>query len=469
MLVAFWAGRSLLLLMSHSGSSVALHVQPDATVLSFTLIVSLFTAGLFGSVPAWRAARLNLTPALVESTRSSGRAANRSGLGKMLIVFQISVSLILIIGAGLLARSLQNLKNFYPGFNKENVLLVSISPDLIGYQESQLVPLYERLLDRIGRIPGVRSTTFSIYSPLDRNFGFTEPKIEGAQPNSAKELSPVGLNVVGPNYFTTLQTPVIAGRDFRSSDRSGTPLVALINETMARNYFADTNPLGRHLSVPGWKGDASWLEIVGIVKDAKNHDLRDQIPPMIYLPLFQEPEAGITFELRTAIDPRRVETAALRAVKAVDGRLPISGVETLRNQVNDSLVQERLVASLSSLFGGLALILATVGLYGLMTYAVNRRTGEIGIRVALGARRAQITGMVLRETLLLVLTGLAIGVPAALGASRLIRSELFGLNADDPLTIIMAGFLLASVAALAGYAPARRASRVDPMIALRHE
>jgi predicted permease len=469
LLLAFSAGRSLLLLMAHPGSPIFLRIQPDTTVLAFTLVVSLFTALLFGLVPAWRAARLNLTPTLVETTRSSGRAGNRSMLGKMLIVFQITVSLILMIGAGLLARSLENLQNFYPGFNKENVLLLSISPELIGYKGNQLVPLYERLVDRIGRIPGVQSATFSIYSPLDRNFGFTEPNIEGAQPRSGKELSPVGLNVVGPKYFTTLQTPVMAGRDLRSSDRSGAPRVAIVNQTMARNYFGDANPLGRHLSVPGWVGDASWLEIVGIVKDAKSHDLREQIPPMIYLPLFQEPEGGITFEVRTAVDPRAAETAALRAIKAVDGRLPVSSIETLREEVDDSLVQERLVASLSTLFGALALILATVGLYGLMTYAVNRRTGEIGIRVALGARRGQIAGMVLKETLLLVVIGLAIGVPAALAASRLIRSELYGLNADDPATVVVAGLLMACIAALAGYLPARRASRVDPMIALRHE
>ncbi len=469
LLIAFWAGRSLLILMSHPGSPISLRVQPDTRVLAFTLLVSLFTALLFGLVPAWRAARFDLTPALVETTRSSGRAGNRSRLGKMLILFQITVSLILMIGAGLLVRSLENLKNFYPGFNKENVLLLSISPDLIGYKGTQLVPLYERLLDRIGRIPGVRSVTFSIFSPLDRNFGFTEPKIEGAQPHSGNELSPVGLNVIGPKYFITLETPVLAGRDFRSSDRSGSLKIAIVNQTMARNYFGNANPLGRHLSVPGWVGDASWLEIVGVVKDAKNHDLREQTPPMIYLPLFQSPEAGITFEVRTAINPRTTATAAVRAIQAIDARLPVSGVKTLNGQVNDSLIQERMVASLSSLFGALALILATVGLYGLMTYAVNRRTGEIGIRMALGAQRARIAGMVLRETLLLVLIGLAIGVPAALGASRLIRSELYGLNADDPVTILIASSLMAGIATLAGYLPARRASRVDPMIALRHE
>jgi predicted permease len=282
-------------------------------------------------------------------------------------------------------------------------------------------------------------------------------------------MVPVDVNVVGPDYFTTLQTPVLSGRNFTSVDRAGAPKVAIINETMAHDYFGDANPIGLHVSAPGWKGDPSWLEIVGVMTDTKNHDLREPAAPMIYLPLFQAPESPVTFEVRTAIDPHPAMRAILHAVKATDSRLPVYEVKTLTEQVNQSLIQERLVASLSSLFGVLALLLAGVGLYGLMTYAVNRRTGEIGIRMALGARREQIAGMILRETLQLVLIGFGIGIPAAIAAARLIKSELYGLKSDDPVTLLIAVCIMAGIAALAAYLPARRASRVDPMVALRTE
>ena len=238
---------------------------------------------------------------------------------------------------------------------------------------------------------------------------------------------------------------------------------------MTRDYFGGSKPIGRQVSVPDWNGDASGRTIVGIVKDAKNSDLRELPAPMLYLPLFQSVEGAVTFEVRTALDPDRITRDVLQAVKATDSRLPVSEVKTLTEQVDRSLIQERLIASLSSLFGVLALLLAGVGLYGLMIYAVNRRTTELGIRLALGASRRQITNMILRETLQLVLLGLGIGVPAALVAARFIQSELYGLKPADPATLLMAVSLLASLAVFAAYLPARRASRVEPMVALRTE
>jgi predicted permease len=387
----------------------------------------------------------------------------------MLIVSQVAVSLVLLIGAGLLARTLQNLQNFYPGFNKEGVLLLTVNPGVIGYNGDQAARLYERLLDQINEVPGVRLATLSFYSPL-RMLGSTIPRIEEVASLSVKATDSVGINEVGPDYFKTVETPILAGRDFTSADRASAPKVAIVNEAMAHRYFGDSNSMGRHLTVPDWNGDPSWKEIVGVVKDAKNRDLRESSTPMIYLPLFQFPDEGlITFEVRTAISPLSVSNAIQRVINATEPRLPVFDIKTLNEQMDDSLVQERLIASLSSLFGVLALLLAAVGLYGLMTYATNRRTGEIGIRMALGATRGQIAGMVLWETLLLVLVGLAIGVPAAAAASHLIRSELYGLRADDPLTILIASLIMAGIAAFAAYLPARRASRVDPMVALRTE
>jgi predicted permease len=469
LLLAFLAGRSLVMLMSHSSAPVSLSVRPDTTVLGFTLLISLFTVLLFGFLPVWRATRLSLTSALVDSTRSAGRGGSRSKLGNMLIAAQVAVSLVLLIGAGLLLRTLQNLQNFYPGFNKEGVLLLTVNPGVIGYNLDQSARLYERLLDRINGVSGVRSATFSFYSPL-RMLGLLIPKIQEDTPSSVKATESVGIDDVGPNYFKTFEIPVLAGRDFIRSDRAGTRKVVIINEAMAHRYFGDGNPMGKHLTVPNWNGDASWKEIVGVVKDAKNRGLRESAAPMIYLPLFQFPDEGlITFEVRTAISPLSVSNAIQRVIKATEPRLPVFDIKTLNKQVDDSLVQERLIASLSSLFGVLALLLAAVGVYGLMTYATNRRTGEIGIRMALGATRGQIAGMVLRETLLLVLVGLAIGVPAATASSHLIRSELYGLKANDPLTILIASLVMVSIAVFAAYLPARRASRVDPMVALRTE
>jgi predicted permease len=469
MFVAFFASRSLLILLSHSRSPISLSVEPDSTVLGFTLLVSLLTAFLFGMVPAWRAVRPELPPGSIQGARSMGQAGARSRIGKILVILQVAVSLVLMIGAGLLARSLGNLKDFYPGFNKENVLLFSISPNTIGYKETQLVPLYERMLDRFRVIPGVRSATFSVHSPLSRDFSSTTVNVEGYKPPAEQELTPSFIELVGPEYFKTIGTPVLRGRDFTAADRNGNLKVAIINEAMAHHYFGDLDPIGRRLSIPGYKGDSSWLEVVAVVNDVKFRNLREQATPMAYIPLFQSPESGVTFEIRTAMDPANAMTAVLQAVKATDGRLPVFGVKTLSEQLDDSLIEERLVASLSGMFGVLAMVLACVGLYGLMAYAVNLRIGEIGLRIALGAKRVQIAIMILRETLVLVVLGLVIGIPSALGASRLIQSELYGLKPNDPITILIASLVLTGIAAVAGYLPARRAMRIDPMVALRYE
>ncbi len=469
LLFAFGACKLLLVLMAHSRSPISISVQPDARVLAFTLLISLFTALLFGLIPAWQAARLDLTPALLQTTRNFGKSGNRSRLGKALVILQVAVSLVLLVGAGLLTRSLANLRDFYPGFNKENVLLFSVNTGMVGYKEAQLVPLYERLLDRIRALPGVRFATLATHTPLGRGFGYTQPTVEGYKPPPGKELSTAGVEVAGLDYFRTLGISVLSGRDFTAGDWAGAPKVAVINETMAQHYFADANPLGRRLKMPGWRGDPSWLTIIAVIKDTKYHDLRERASPMVYISLLQYPESGVTFAVRTRMNPAGAASAILQAVKKTDSRLPVYGVKMLSEQLDDSLLQERLVASLSSLFGALALLLAGVGLYGLTAYTVNRRTNEIGIRIALGAKRTQIARMVLRETLLLIIMGLAIGLPASFGASRLIASELYGLKSGDPSTILVASFLLAAIAAIATYLPARRASRVDPMVALRYE
>jgi predicted permease len=279
----------------------------------------------------------------------------------------------------------------------------------------------------------------------------------------------VNIEPVGPDYFATMGTPLLRGRDFSWSDRDRTTKVAIVSEGMAKHYFGNADPIGRFVSIPGFVGDSSWIQIVGEIRDVKVHELRETGAFMLYLPLFQLPEGGATFELRTAIDPASVQGAALDAVKAIDPRLPVDSVKTLKVQLNDSLVQERLVGSLSGLFAVLGLLLTCVGLYGLMAYTVNRRTSEIGIRMALGADRGQVARMVLRETLLLVLCGLVLGFPGAAFASRLIASQLFGIKPWDPFTFMVACLLMVAVTITASYIPARRAASVDPTQVLRTE
>jgi predicted permease len=469
LLLAVWAGRALILVLTNSRTPVLLDVHPDARVLAFTFVVSLFTALLFGILPAWRVSRLDVTTAALQTARSASQSGAHSRLGNALVVVQVAVSLVLAIGAGLLTRSLANLKDFYPGFNKENVLLLSINPGTVGYTDNQLVPLYQRLLDGFAAIPGVRSATFSVHSPLSPSVSTSMVRVEGQKIESRGELASTGIEPVAPRYFTTMQMPVLLGRDFSSADRAGALKVAALNQTAARFYFGNANPVGRRISLPGYRGDPAWLEIIAVVGDAKYHDLREAAATMVYISQLQYPEAGVTFEIRTAMNPANATTAVTAAVRAVDARLPVFGVKTLGDQLDDSLVEQRLVASLSSSFGALALLVAAIGLYGLMAYAVSRRTGEIGIRMALGARPGAVAGMVLRETLLLAGLGLAIGIPAAILASRWIASELFELRPSDPATLIAASAVTIGIAALAGYLPARRASRVDPMVALRHE
>jgi predicted permease len=251
---------------------------------------------------------------------------------------------------------------------------------------------------------------------------------------------------------------------------AGASKVGIINQAMARHYFGDANPIGRRFSIPAWRADSSWLEIVGVIRDAKYHNLREPAPPQAYIPFYQFPESdSMTFEVRAAAEPKSLAAGVRRIIQHADSRLPVFDVKTLTEQADESLVQDRLIASFSTLFGLLALALASVGLYGVMAHAVSRRTNEIGVRMALGAQPRQILDMVMRETLRLVVLGVAIGVPIAMVASRLIRSELYGLSPNDPLTILITTLVMLGVASLAGYLPARRATKVDPIVALRYE
>lgn len=466
--LAFWGSSSLLALMARGRNPVSLHAHVDLTMLAFACGLSLSAALIFGTIPAWCATSVDPSHGLAQNSRTHGNnAGSHSRLGKSLVVLQVAISLVLLIGAGLLTRTLANLRSLSPGFNQEHVLLFSVNPNIIGYKD--VVPLYEQLLNRIRAIPGVRSATLSVREPLSTSASSTPVRVQGPAAHQGEDLSSVNIEPVGPDYFRTMQIPLLRGRDFSWNDRDGAPRVAIVNESMARHYFGDADPIGRFISIPGYRGDASWIRIVGEAQDVKVHDLREPATFMLYQPVLQVPEGGATFEVRTAMDPAYAQTTVLDAVKAINGRLPVYSVKTLSNQLDDSLVQERLVASLSELFGLLALLLTCIGLYGLMAYTIQRRTVEIGIRMALGARRGRIVHMVLRETMLLIACGLALGLPVAALASRLLAGQLFGLKPMDPITFSAACVMMVIVGITATCLPARRAASIDPMLALRTE
>jgi predicted permease len=468
--LAYWGSSSLVALMSHSHSPIQLNVRPDARVLALTGIVSFLAAILFGLAPAGRVSSLELFRAVKDSGQDTDSPRHYFRLGEGLVVSQIALALVLLVGAGLLVRTLERLRELDPGFDAQNVLLFSLNPGMVGYNDSQVAQLYEQLTGRIKAMPGVRGVSFSDFSPLAARFGFTVPVVEGYTPRPG-ERTPVSINFVSPGYFKTLGTAVLLGREFTENDRIGTPKVAVINEAMAGYFFGNVNPLGRRLSIPDWVGDTSQIEIVGVVGNAKVRDVREKPVPAAYLALLQAPDSvlAVTFEVRTASNPGPLAVSVQRLIRKADSRVPLFDVKTLGEQVSDSLVQERLVASLSSLFGCVALFLACVGLYGLITYSVTRRTHEIGIRMALGAQRIQVLGLVLGRGMILVLTGIGLGSVAALGLTRLMASLLYGVKPTDRLTFVTASLVLVAVALLASYIPARRAAKVDPMIALRHE
>jgi predicted permease len=468
-LLANWSVRSLVAFMSHGGlwpSHLSAHL--DLRVLAFTAAASIFTGVLFGLAPTFRGIRLDLTPALKESPAALATATSRSrflSLGGTLVIAQVALAILVLSGAGLLVRTLQNLKSINPGFDTRNLLLFRMDPSLNGYTGPRSKSLYSELLARIQAIPGVLSATYSFDDLLSGNSWITSFGIEGEVENTSHAT--LGLNA-GPKFFETMGIRLMTGRVFTPQDFS-LPLdtkwePAVINEAFARTFFKDRNPLGRRLTGVGHQGSSR--EIVGIVGDTKFRTLRSEIAPTLFVP------AGggeAVFEVRTAVDPRTIIPAVRSAVSQLDNNLPLFSMKTESEQIERSLFQERLIAHLSSFFGALALLLACVGLYGLLSYEVTQRTREIGIRMALGARPPDILRIVVRQGVGLSAVGAFIGILVALGATRYLASLLYGVRPFDPPTFLAVALLLGLVALAACYIPARRASCVDPMVALRYE
>jgi predicted permease len=473
LLFARWGEDLLLALLSNAGTPVAINLGLDSAVLIFTACVALLTGVLFGSVPAWQAARVDpgsVMKAGMRGLAASGAGRSRWELRKLLVIGEVAMALLLVSGAAMLVRSLQKLKHVDPGFDSNGVLLVSIDPTLVGYRGNRLMNFYRQATDAVGVLPGVRSASLSALPPITRAQWRSGVFVQGHIPGPHEQTT-TDLDFVGPRYFRTLRIPLLRGREFTLQDNAAAPKVAIINQAMARYYFGDQRAVGRRLSfISPEHGE---IEVVGVARNSSYNSLRETAPHMMYVPYLQTPAAsltyGMTLEIRTDGNPDVAVGAVRQAIREIDGNVPILGFTTLAGQVSDSLAQERLVARTSTMFGLLALLLACIGLYGVMTYTVARRTGEIGIRMALGARQTQVLGMVLREALGLAATGIVIGVPLAIVFARLISNQLYGISPADPLTISDSVALLSGIALIASYVPARRAAKIDPMVALRHE
>jgi predicted permease len=483
-----WLGTDALLarfVPQTSGSPVEIDVSPDLAVFAFTMAVSLITGVLAGLAPAIQASRPSLVPAL--KTDTAGAAGSpRAWLRRILVVSQVALSLLLVISAALFAHSLGNLQRLDPGFRSDRLAIAFVDPGRNGYKGQRLHDFYERLRDGVEWVPGVQSASLSAISPLAGMRWNGDVAVEGYEWKDAGDHA-VDMNAVGPRFFETMGIQVVLGREFVAEDNPAIipepaerptrgadrelpgPLRAVVNESFARKFLAGGNPLGRRVSLTEKFDAARAYEIVGVVRDVRYFGLKEKPEPMVYVPVWR----GLTSSLTLAIRTRgKVEGLAqsIRAVLAgIDVAVPLRAVRTGDEQIDSDIVTQRLVATLASLFGGLALLLAAIGLYAVIAYFVARRTREIGIRLALGAGRPSMLWLVMKDGLALIGLGTAIGLGAAFGLSRLVRSLLFGLEAHDPAAAGAGILVLVAAAALAVLVPARRAMAVEPSVALRDE
>jgi predicted permease len=468
LVVSSWTGALLLRALPFEDTNQLFTSGPDLRVLVFTLGLSILTAVVFGLLPAFQATHPDMFTTLKNEAGNVSASGGQLRLRKILVTAQISLSLLLLIGAGLFARSLYNLMSLNPGVQTERMLTFSVDPTLSGYSATRIHTLYRELLADLSKVPGVMAVSASEGSILSGNQSMNTTQAEGFEGKEGENLNPQ-TNSTLPGFFTTLGIPLVSGRDFADRDDVGAPKVAVVNESFVSFYFKGRNPLGRHIGYGGPKNPLD-MEIVGVVKDAKLTDLKEKPTRYVFTPALQDKDpGGITFFIRTTGDAASFGAMAHQVVSRADATLPVFDVKTLHEQANETHYIDRMISFLSAAFGLLATLLAAIGLYGVMSYTVARRTKEIGIRIALGAPAKNVLWSVMREVLLLSAIGILVAIPIALGLGRYIQSQLYGLQALDPMTITVCVALLASVSSLAGWIPAYRATRVDPITALRYE
>src|SRR5215471_4551121 len=467
-LLALWLGSALLRMTPAEPHSLTFSAAPDFKVLAFTFAVSIITGLFFGSIPAIQATRQPVAQTLRSEATSVAGGRSHARLRKVLVTAQVSLSLLLLIGAGLFARSLYNLRTLDTGFKADHLLEFSIDPSLNGYDDPREIVLFGALQERIRNLPGVKSVAAAEIAPASGSVNMSTISVEGYQAKEQEDMNP-HVNYIGPSYFATLGVPLIAGREFTAGDIKSAPKVGIINEKARDYWFHGENPLGRHFGFGGRKGNPD-IEIVGVVKDSREYSLREDIPRFVYIPYMQDKNIGRgNFLIRTSQDPGMLGSLVQQEVRNLDGSLPVFGVKTLDMQLDEALYTERMIAMLSVLFGGLAGLLAAIGLYGVMSYNVALRTSEIGIRMALGAPRRSALWLIMKEVVWMAGAGVAVALPLALILTGYVRSQLYGLAATDALTMIAATALLVVVSLVAGLVPGFRASRISPIQALRYE
>ncbi|MGH9753594.1 MAG: ABC transporter permease, partial [Blastocatellia bacterium] len=443
----------------------ALNFQPDLRVVAFTLALSLGATLLFGLAPALQASKPDVVPELKETAMTGGPRGRR--LSGMLVVAQLALTTTLLIGAGLLVRTMQRLAAIDPGFATESVLALSLDLRSQGYAEAKGRQFYEQLKEGVAALPGVESASLASVMPL----GWGSPEhaifIAGQEPPAPDRPLRADYNVVTPDWFRTMGIPLVAGRDFTAQNKADAPGVAIVNEAMARRFWPERNPVGQRFEV-GEK-QRRIVEIIGVARNSKHRTLDEETRPVMYIPLSQQYEAQMILNLRSAVEPLGQVAAVRRVAQHLDPNLPLFEIKTMAQRVNESFWPTRTMSKIVVIFGAIALLLAVVGLYGVLSYTVAQRTREIGLRLALGAQAGDALRLIIRQGLRLALGGVALGLIVAFALTRVLTGFLHDVSATDPLTFVVTPLLLIAVALLACYLPARRATKVDPLVAIRRE